>query len=516
MKKLVITTALASMLLAGCSVSESAGNRTEGVNGVVDAGLSRLGDRKSVRAGGSQFSDGIFVGAAAERSSAALLPNRLQQSGAVRLESRDALTLDQISQRLSEITGIPHVLALGPTGQLTTVQSDAKSADEASPQSNERDAGGIPARRGAPKPEAKKEMTIRPNLRGTLSEVLDQVTSPFEVEWTYADGRVIFRDYVTRKYQISALPGATEATSEIGANSISSSSSLQSDVWTEVETALGSMVSDGASISLGSSTGLVTVTAKISDQNRVAEYIKEINGVVGQQVSFDVNVFTVNLDDEDSAGVDLVAALNGKHGSLNMTNTYGGSTAMGNVNIGVIKGDVSINAMIQALSTQGKVSVSTRAGTTTSNNRVAPINVIDKTAYLKEVSISENGDGDDRIERTTDTVETGFQMQLFPRVLNNREMMVQYTVRLSELNNLAVFGEGNEAVQLPEVSTTSFEQQAVLENGQTLVLAGFERQRAETTDTKSGGFLSLGGNKVAKTQKIATVMMITPRIISRK
>lgn len=515
MKKLVITTALASILLSGCSVSDTANTRTRNVDGVVDAGLSRLGDRKAIRAGGSQFSDGIFVGASAERSSAAMLPSHLQQSGAVRLESRDALTLEQISQRLSEISGIPHVLALGPTGKLTAVQDDARSASDVA--ASTRDENGVPVRRGAaPKAEPKNQMTIRPNLRGSLSEVLDQVTSPFEVEWTYADGRVIFRDYVTRKYQISALPGSTSANSEIGANSISSSSSLSSDVWKEIETALGSMVSEGANISLGSSTGLVTVTAKISDQNRVSEYVKEINGVVGQQVSFDVNIFTVNLDDEDSAGVDLVAALNGKHGSMNLTNTVGGSAALGNVNIGVIKGDVSINAMVQALSSQGKVSVTTRAGTTTSNNRVAPINVIDKTAYLKEVSISEDSDGDDRIERTTDTVETGFQMQLFPRVLNNREMMVQYTVRLSELNNLAVFGEGNEAVQLPEVSTTSFEQQAVLENGQTLVLAGFERNRAEVTDAKRGGFLSLGGTKVAKTSKIATVMMITPRIISRK
>ncbi|RMJ11748.1 hypothetical protein PHISP_08877, partial [Aspergillus sp. HF37] len=72
-------------------------------------------------------------------------------------------------------------------------------------------------------------------------------------------------------------------------------------------------------------------------------------------------------------------------------------------------------------------------------------------------------------------------MHIFPRILNNRELMVQYSVRLSELQALKSVGEGAALVQLPEVSTTSFEQQAVLENGQTLVLAGFERTRAETS-----------------------------------
>lgn len=521
MKKItILSTALCAVMLAGCSVGEDASAKSAKVTGAVDAGLSRLGDRKAIRAGGSQFSDSIYIGATAERSNAATLPARLQSSGAVRLESRDPLTLDEIAQRLSEITGIPHVLALGPTGQLRAANNAVRTASEldSADTPTAPGAGAVPPPMTPPAAgPAAEQLTMRPNLKGSLSDVLDQVTSAFDVEWSYADGRVLLRDYVTRKYQISALPGTSGGTTAIGANDITAQSTLNSDVWGEISDALDSMVGEGASVSIGSSTGIVTVTAKVSDQNRVGEYIKQMNGVIGQQVSFDVNVFTVALNDENNVGIDLGAVLSGRNGSIDYTSAVGGNGAVGAVNIGVIRGDVGVDLVARALATQGKVTVNTRTGTTTSNNRVAPINVIDKTAYLAEVSITDDGDGQERVERTADEIETGFQMQLFPRVLNHREIMVQFTVRLSELNNLATFGEGNEAIQLPEVSTTSFEQQAVLENGQTLVLAGFERERVEVETTASKkGLFGIGGQKAAKVDRVATVMMITPRIISRK
>ncbi|MFG6083440.1 hypothetical protein ACEUZ9_004700 [Paracoccus litorisediminis] len=547
MKKiLIVSTALCSLVLAGCAEHKAASENFDKVGNTVDAGLNRLGDRKTVRSGGSQFSDSIFVGASPERNNAALLPSRLQASGAVRLESRDALTLDEIAQRLAEITGIPHVLALGPTGQISSATDSIMTAADVNatntvPGTN----GAIPPVTGSPEAQAAARVTspsaapqppratpvlpigraqergtgvtMRPNLRGSLSEVLDQVANGFDVEWSYSDGRVMFRDYVTRKYQISALPGTSGGSASIGANSITSESSLRSDVWGEIDAALKSMLGEGATVSLGSTTGMITVTAKVSDQNRVEEYVQQMNGVIGQQVSFDVNTFTVSLSDENATGVELTTALKGNDGSVDYTGSVDGSDAVGTINIGVMRGDVSVSTLIHALSSQGKVSVSTRAGATTSNNRMVPINQIQTKAYLKEVSVTQDENGNDLVERTPGEVETGFQMQLFPRVMNNREIMVQFTVRLSELNDLVTFGEGNDAIQLPEVSTTSFDQQAVLENGQTLILAGFERDRITIDDRKAAkGLLGGGGRQSSKTERVATVMMITPRIISRK
>ncbi|MCW3782570.1 hypothetical protein [Defluviimonas salinarum] len=528
--KVILLAAASTIALVGCANTGDRSGRLDRSESMVDSGLSRLGGRNALRAGGAQFSEGVFVGASPERhNSSALLPARFQAAGAIRLESRDPMTLPEIAQRLSEITSIPHVMALGPTGNLVSgFGEELRSASDVSSEADteiEAEAGGRPAptngRASASRPASSggSEVTMRPNLRGSLSDVLNQVTATFEVEWSYSDGRILFRDYVTRKYQITALPSTAQSSSAIGANSISTTSAVNSDVWVEVRDTLQGLIGDQATVAIGSTTGLVTVTAKVSDQNRVEEYIKELNGTLGQQISFDVNVLTVALNDEQSFGLDLGGALaKGSDGAIRIgPDVFDASgTDIGSYNIGLIRGDFSLGAVVNALASQGKVSVATRAGATTSNNRVAPIEVVDQFAYLKEIAIEQDDNGNERILRTPDTVTTGFQMQLFPRVMNNRDIMVQYTVRLSELNDIKTFGDGNEAVQLPEISTTSFEQQAVLENGQTLVLAGFERRRV-SSDGKGSvvGLSGFGGSKRTANQRVATVMMITPHIIGR-
>jgi len=108
-------------------------------------------------------------------------------------------------------------------------------------------------------------------------------------------------------------------------------------------------------------------------------------------------------------------------------------------------------------------------------------------------------------------------MFLLPRVLNTAEVMVEYSIELSDLNALETFGSAESAVQLPEVSRTSLSQQAILENGQTLVLAGFERRRVSTTRSKPGPVARLTGlgRDEATVDRVAQVIMITPRIIAR-
>ena len=528
MKKTIFVVAAALTALSACSSGTGNSRDIDSRNQTVNLGLERLGERNAMRAGGAQFSDGIFVGASPERhNSSALLPAHLQTPNAVQLRSRDPMTLEEITTRLSEITGIPHIMALGPTGRLVSAQdSDFLSASEASGASSVQggaDGSDRPQPRNGAAVRAQQAqqsqdpgITMRPDLRGTLSDVLNQVTATFEVEWSFSDGRVLFRDYVTRKYQVTALPATSGQSTSIGSNSITSSSTLNSDVWAEVRETLAGLVGEGSSVSIGSTTGLVTVTAKVSDQNRVDEYIDQLNGTVGQQISFDVQVLTVSLNDENSFGLDLGAALAGTNGNLQLGSAPNSGGSLGDYNIGILSGDFSLGAVVNALSSQGAVSISTRAGATTSNNRAAPIEVVDETPYLSEVTIEEDDDGDDRILRSTDTVTTGFQMQLFPRIMNNRDIMVQYTVRLSELNGIRTFGDGNESIQMPDVSTTSFEQQAVLENGQTLILAGFERERlSRDRQGNITGLSGLGGSKASTKQRVATVMMITPRIINR-
>jgi type IVB pilus formation R64 PilN family outer membrane protein len=436
----------------------------------------------------------------------------------VQLQSRDLMSLTEIASRLSEVTGIAHITALGPTGARVNSAQLLRTAEDIEAQLE----ANAPVRpestlaAGNQSGSAVQGMTIRPNLRGPLGQVLDEIAAAFEIEWFFVDGRVLFQDYVTEQYQVSALATTNSATMAVGSGSMSSSTAIESDVWAEARDALQGIVSDGASLSVSPSTGIVTATATITDQKRIADYIETLNEAIGQQIAFDVYVLTVSLSDTRSAGVDLQAAFNTTGAQVGWTGQPGmASDSVGSANIGLISGNFSLEALVSALSRQGEVSVATRAGTTTSNNRMAPIEVVDNFSYLASVSIDRDASGNDRVNRQAAQEATGFQLQLLPRIMSNREIMLQYSVELSELNELRTFGDGNQAIQLPDISTTSFEQQAIVGNGQTIVMAGFERTRSDYTETRSGSLLGFGGGNEASNERVATVIMITPRVIDR-
>ncbi|MCA9773493.1 MAG: hypothetical protein KC466_13850 [Myxococcales bacterium] len=511
---------LLTIALAGCGgvIGSSTGQVGEDMRRVSD-GVAGFQGREAIRAGGAQVSEGIFLGATPERSSSsARLPSRLQEPNAVALQSRDPMSLSEIAQRLTEVTGLPHLTALGPAGVISSAPDAGvlDSTDVALLSETALSSGPV-ANPNATPSEAER-VRIRPSLRGPLSKVLDEISSAFSVEWTYRDGRIVFRDYVTRQYQVSALPNRSTISTSIGAGEMESSTALATDVWGEIETSLKGIISEGSTIALGSGTGLVTVTAQLSDHDRISDYFNEVNEAVSQQVSFDVNVLTVSASDSEGYGINLSSLLQGTDETVSLLGNESLPGRVGSVNIGVITGDLDLDLVVEALSRQGRVSVDTRAGATTSNNRVVPIKITDRLAYIKSQEVESDSNGNQTRSIQTGEVETGFQLQIFLRILNNREVMVQYTVGLSELRGVQTFGDGVDTIQLPQVSETSFEQQAVIRNGQTLILAGFERERTQVGRSGVGnaGIPLFGGGRNAVREKVSTVIMITPRILNRR
>lgn len=505
----------------------------------VDASLARFGDRDAVRAGGTQVSSGVFLGAKAQRQAAsASLPSHFEGPNAVTITSKTPMSITDIAARLSEVTGLHHVVALGPTGVAdsgmtaqssivtntvdengNTVQSPTANADNYIGGTGGADGMGAA---GANDASGAAGKTMIPQLRGPLSRILDEVAATFDVEWEYKDGKIIFRDFLTKQYQISALPSATTGSTTVGGSggdagsSMTVSTTSTIDVWADVRNAIAGLVGPGGNISLSPSTGMVTVTAKAGDQERVANYINDLNGTVGHQITFDVNVLTVNLTGSSGNGISLDAVFDS--GGVDSDGSRI-DTDDGAVNVGIVTGNFSLQAVVKALQKYGQVSVATRAGATTSNNKVTPVNVTDITTYISGMEYPNTGSDNTTSVGTPEIkeIETGFQIQLLPRVMNNREIMVQYALRLSELTGMESVTYPGGVQQLPRISETAMEQQAVLRNGQTLVLAGFERDRTEVNDSAYDlRVAGVGGAIEREKSRVATVLLITPRLVDRQ
>ena len=449
--------------------------------------------RPPVRATGAQTSSANFVAPEIiDLKASDRLPASAETATSVVLISRDPLRLADIAARLSDITKIQHSVELGPNG--IEVEAGADGAAVAST-----------SRAGS--------LAIRPSLRGSLSSVLDKIGSAFDVEWTYQDGRVVFRDYVTRQYQLSAMP----VTSSMGFSAVETSSASSLDMWDELQDGLRNVAGPNSQLSIGQGTGILTVTAMLSDQDRVRDYIATMNQTMGQQIAFDVNVLTVTARSAEAYGLDLESVAFGDSVTVDWRGGQNLPDPVGSVNVGIISGNFSLDAVITALSSRRNVSIETRAGATTTNFQMIPVEVVEETNYVSqvEVEIDDNGNAVQSIE--TDTIVTGFQMQLLPRVLNTREILLRYSLDLSDLVALETFESGDGSVQLPQVTRSKFEQQVILKNGQTLVLSGFERQRTETENRGVGSprFLGLGGVEEGEIRRASNIVFITPRLLSR-
>ena len=455
----------------------------------AEASLNSARNVETVRPGGAQVSDGVFVAPVTEKDTASsLLPTELQAPDAVILASRDEMTIEQVATRLTEVSGVEHIVVLGPPGDM----------DEPS-----RVAGRL----------------VRPDYSGTLSEVLNEVAAHYGVEWGFSDGKVMLREYVTRQYQVPVIPSIASGGSSVG----QSSSSYNADFWGEFEASVSGIMGDDVVYNIGRSTGLMTVTARVDDHAQVKEFVEEISKNMAQQIAFDVNVISVTLDRSAGRGLDVglaVSEIGGNPDASIFANAAGGlSQATSGMNLSIIDGSVSFDAVLSALSTQGKVSVDTRTGVTTVNNRPVPVEVVDNISYIASIETEQDDDGNSTVRPTPATQSVGFSLQLYPRIMNSSEIMVEYAMQLSEMKALKTYGEGENQIQLPEVSNTNFSQQAVLQNGQTLILSGFERTRSTYDSRKGGslgGVLGVGGAQQAEEERVATVVMIRPRILANQ
>ena len=442
----------------------------------------------------------VPVAAGADAGSVArALPPELQELGPIRLASRQRLGLAEILARLSAVSDLPILLLGGSEGRVLAAVGP----------------GSVPGLLQAERPTgelaaAGLEARMRPDFRHNLPDILDRLADRYGLAWEFDGNSVVFRQFVTRQYRVAAMPVRTEFAGQVG--QVGSAGSV--DLAAEIDHAMRSIAGTDATISYGKASGHVIVTARPHKQREIASYLDGLNAFLGRQVAFDVNVLTITRSRTLGRGLEVELFAGSEEGdSLRWTGRHGPVGATGTVNVGVLSGDVDLELFVARLDRLGHVSVETRTGVTAANNRMVPIQVVSETAYARKVEAVPGQQGETRTSIEPGTLTTGFEMNLLPRIQSNGSILLSYSIRLSDLNDLAEFTSDRQTIQLPRVSTTSFEQQAVVADKQTLVLMGFERDR-RSRDRSDSGMLPFFGSRAASTsERISTVLMIRPTIL---
>ncbi|MBE6463251.1 MAG: hypothetical protein E7005_05810 [Alphaproteobacteria bacterium] len=442
------------------------------------------------------------------------LPSYLETNDGITLVSNRPITLYEIGNTISQITSIKMRFA-------AQLEGPAKAA----------------ADKNAPtisKVGSKWSDTSRMlvSYKGSLSGLLDEVCSYFGVWWKYENGEIYIYKYTTKTFTLYTLPTKPSMTSSVssssGGGSITSGVS-GIDLWGNIVTAVKSMLGSGSSLVTDPSNGTLTITATPVEIKKVAKFVHEQNVRLSRQVAISVKVLQVDVDEAHGYGFDLDAAFKDRTES-------GGSISIGEVttpsslvdsNAGIsmkiLGGDVSVNAAMQALATQGTTTLVTSGTVTTMNNKPAPIQVVKTQNYISEYTKTNNGtvNGDASWDTTVETeeIEVGFTLDVLPRIMDHGRLMMLFSLNLSDLLSLEkVYLDGSEEsgyIQNPVIEERGFVQEVALKSGETLVLSGYER--VETSSDKEGlgavNNMLLGGHQNVGKKRSIVVILLTPVVL---
>lgn len=373
--------------------------------------------------------------------------------------------------------------------------------------------------------------TMMVSYQGPLSGFLDEVSSRFGVWWKYENKDIYFYRFITKTFVIYSLPTKPSMSVQIGgqasgggaSSSISLSSSIDVEMWAQFEKSITSMISSGAKLTVSPADGTITLTATPNDIKLVAKYINEQNARLSRQVAISVKIMQVTVNDTDNYGLDLRATFEDGVTSIGITGaqSISGDDMSNSLSWGVIKNNWTADAIMQAISQKNRTSLITSGTVTTLNNKPAPIQVTQKQNYISEMTKTNNGtDGNNYdISVTTEEIETGFTLDVLPRILEHGRMLVMFNMTLSDLLSLERVQFGNEDenqyIQNPIVESRAFTQEVAMTSGESLILTGYERVSSETSKSGMGSAENslLGGSASAERDRNILVIILTPVLL---
>lgn len=407
--------------------------------------------------------------------------------------------------------------------------------------------------------------TIPLNYTGPLSGLLDYIANRYGVWWRYKNNTISFYSQETRIFNIYALPVETSISNSLSGAMMGSSDNASSNatstltssanlaLWDNIENSLQQIVGEEGQLSFSRVAGTVTITASPFIIKEAAEWIHSFNQKLSRQVAISVKVLQVSITNQDNYGFDLGLVFNNSDvlGTFSSAYSLSSTATAGTLSMMLLKPDskwMNTKGIIQAFSVLGKTSLVTSASATTLNNKVAPIQITTQENYVKETNVSTSGSGTDRsvdVDMETDTLNYGFMMEVLPRILNHGNLILMFSLNLTDLVSLTNFtstgaqtnadtleseksddddedeenetndDDANTVVQLPKIQTRGFIQEIAMRSGSTLVLTGFEKVQDKMTTTGIGKAKIgiLGGGALNQNIRDVLVILLTPEVL---
>lgn len=363
--------------------------------------------------------------------------------------------------------------------------------------------------------------------QGSLNSLLDEVADTFKSQWSYNGRAITFDTLVTRTYMLHALAsditasgsvsGGTSDTGSLPEVSLSDSASLE--VWREVEGAINTILGDNGDSSFSPSTGTITVRGAPENVDQVEQYLRIQNSMRLRRVAVSVKVLAIETSDQYNFNLDLQGIIERAVDTALIDADFNSTDGM---SIGVLKGvdkagnavdTDAVTALLEANEQIDRVAITHSGAIVTLSDQPAPLQVGRQVSYLERVSATtDDTGGSTSIE--PGTLDLGLMMTILPRIIQDDRILMRLSVAITDASQpFRSFTSGDSTVELPEVETTGFLQNAVLNDGETLVLAGFEKNENSYDDSGAPGGFWTGGSRSTNRSRELSVLLISAQIL---
>jgi MSHA type pilus biogenesis protein MshL len=316
----------------------------------------------------------------------------------------------------------------------------------------------------------------------------------------------------------------------------------ENQFWDKIQQEIDSVKGTDERVVFDRFAGAIMITASRHTHEHVASFLANINGRIAQQVEIIGKIIEVQLNDQDKLGIDwqLAAASVGElmigrpiaglyetgklKSSTNFTTSilggfqFDGDSFTGSIGIG------KLDALIQALSQQGKLNAVTSPRLVTLNNQTAYIKDTNDVPYFQRQSSARIGtasSGDPNMMTsetyTVSNISIGTTVAITPHIADNGDITLDVTPAITRLDKEITAPDNYSKAPALFVKMTSTIIR--LRSGETAIIGGLiTEQEADSTRSVPGlGKLPWLG-RLFRTEakykaKSELVIMLTPRIL---
>jgi len=320
----------------------------------------------------------------------------------------------------------------------------------------------------------------------------------------------------------NGITGEFKITDSIGASS--------TNIYTQIENTLKTMLSKQGKYSLNPSVGLLVVRDKAENLKLISNYIKNLKSHYNSQVLLEVKIVEVDLNDSSQYGINWNAVANAANTHFtiqqNLPLSLSGSvstppsiTATFNTN--------NFSAVLDALAQYGNVKIISNPRILVTNGQPALISVGKSISYIQSVQVSTTTvAGGTSITQPTvnlSSIFDGVMLGVVPYI-NNLTNIVNLSITpiKSNVMSLQQVNVGSNTYTLPQVDLEEATTQISAKSDQMIVIGGLISKQINKSNTRVPllGDIPIVGNLFKQNNEsisnVELVILIKPVILKNE